>query len=97
LRNIVISFIVETVHTGRPIRYRIQGFGKPANQLKIDVRIDSKATESSSAERITVADYFAKRYKPLLYPHLLCIAARKGNRSEVSWLPMEVVKVSFEY
>ena len=43
----------------------------------------------------TVAEYFAKKYKPLRYPDLPCVDARNANEGQAHWLPMEVVKVKF--
>ena len=64
----------------------MRGFGEPANQLRFDIRLNY--------ETMTVAQYFAKKYKPLNYPHLLCVNATKGTGNKSHWLPMEVVKVS---
>jgi hypothetical protein len=44
---------------------------------------------------ITVQNYFAQKYKPLKYPHLPCVDARKSDQERAHWLPMEVVKVKF--
>ena len=85
--------IVETIHAGRPLRYRVRDFGQPANQLTFNIKSDETRAEASLDKTITVEDYFAQRYKPLKYPHLPCIDARSGDQEKAHWLPMEVVKV----
>jgi hypothetical protein len=86
-------YIVETIHTGRPLRYRVRDFGQSADQLKFNIKSDENKAEASLDEVITVKDYFAQKYKPLKYPHLPCVDARKGFEDKAHWLPMEVVKV----
>ena len=87
-------FLVETMHTGRRIFYRLRGFGRPANKLTfVCGRDDDEAISASAVDKISVADYFAKKYRKLLYPHLPCIDAAKGADKKANWLPMEVVTV----
>ena len=83
----------------------MRGFGRPSTQLTFDRRSDNKSPagpsdDDSTVAKVTttVADYFAQKYKPLRYPHLPCVDARKGSEPNAHWLPMEVVKVtSFLY
>ena len=90
-----VFLLVETTHTGRRIFYRIHGFGRSANELTFRRGdINKKSAHVSELEEISVADYFAKEYRKLLYPNLPCINAMKGNQKQSHWLPMEVVRVS---
>ncbi|CAF2767340.1 unnamed protein product [Rotaria sp. Silwood2] len=84
---------VKTIHAGRPIQYRLKRFGLPANQLTFDLRRDDDSASASLKKEITVADYFAKKYKKLNYPNLPCIDARNGEEERAQWLPMEVVQI----
>jgi hypothetical protein len=90
-------FIVETIHTGRPLRYRVRDFGQSADRLTFNIKSDENKAEASLDKTITVQDYFAQKYKPLKYPHLPCIDARNGNEEKAHWLPMEVVKVGYPF
>ena len=81
------------MHTGRDIRYRIRGFGLPANQIEFIRGADDDVDDASLGERINVADFFAEKYQKLKYPHLPCIDGMNGNQKRANWLPMEVVKV----
>jgi len=94
-KNSFFCNIVETVHAGRPLRYRVKGFGQSANQLTFNIKSDENNAAASLDKTITVKDYFAKKYKPLAYPHLPCVDARNGDQERAHWLPMEVVKVEF--
>ena len=86
--------IVATGHTGHDLRYRIRGFGLSANQIKFKLN-DSRDTEELSLDKeISVADYFATKYKKLKYPNLPCIDARNGRMDRSNWLPMEICQVS---
>jgi hypothetical protein len=88
-------FLVETNHTGRDIRYRIRGFGLPANQITF-IRGDRDETgDASLGEKVSVADFFAEKYRKLQYPHLPCIDGMSGSQKRANWLPMELVRVSF--
>ena len=71
----------------------MKGFGRSASQLTFNVNSHDETNEASHDELITVEKYFAKKYRPLRYPHLPCIDARNGDRERAHWLPMEVVKV----
>lgn len=87
-------FLVETNHTGRDIRYRIRGFGLPANQITF-IRGDRDDTgDASLGEKVSVADFFAEKYRKLQYPHLPCIDGMSGSQKRANWLPMELVRVS---
>ncbi|CAF5029492.1 unnamed protein product, partial [Rotaria sp. Silwood1] len=81
----------KTIHVGRPIQYRLKHFGLPANQLKFDLRSNEDSASASLPKEITVADYFALKYKKLQYPHLPCIDARNGEEERAQWLPMEAI------
>lgn len=85
--------LVETLHTGRDIRYRIRGFGLPANQIMFVRGVRDDSNDASLGEKISVADFFAEKYGPLKYPNLPCIDGMSGNQKRANWLPMEVVKV----
>ncbi len=85
--------LVETLHTGRDIRYRIRGFGLPANQIMFVRGANDDAGDASLGEKISVADFFAEKYQKLKYPHLPCIDGMSGSQKRANWLPMEVVKV----
>lgn len=85
--------LVETTHAGRPLRYRVKGFGQSAEQLKFKKRTDESPAEDKFGKEITVKEYFAEKYQPLKYPHLPCVDARNGDQERTHWLPMEVVKV----
>ena len=78
------------MHTGRRIFYRFCSFGRPANQLMFPRGGDVEAT---AVEKISVADYFATKYRKLMYPYLPCINGIKGNQNKPNWLPMEMVTV----
>ncbi|UJR07552.1 hypothetical protein I4U23_011840 [Adineta vaga] len=99
IKRLFRNLPIETIHAGRPLRYRVRGFGRPPNQLSFDRRSDNKAPGSSDEDNtegkrtITVADYFAQKYQPLKYPNLPCVDARKGSEPNAHWLPMEVVKI----
>lgn len=93
LRKNLSCNVVETIHTGRPLRYRVQGFGQSAQQLKFNINSDKEKAEASLEKTITVEEYFAQKYKPLKYPHLPCVDARNGDWQRAHWLPMEAVKV----
>lgn len=86
-------FIVKTIHVGRPIQYRLKSFGVPANKLKFVLKCNNDSASDSLPKQITVADYFATKYKTLQYPYLPCIYARNGVGKRAHWLPMEVVQV----
>jgi hypothetical protein len=88
--------LVETDHTGRNIRYKLRGFGLPADQLMFPAGGgDENTAEASSTEKISVADYFIKKYKKrLVYPFLPCIDGTNGFNKRANWLPMEMVTVS---
>ncbi|CAM9587090.1 unnamed protein product [Heterosigma akashiwo] len=63
--------------------FKIAGVGRlPANQQMFP---QEDGTEMS------VADYFAQRYRPLRYPQLPCLQI--GSRSKNNWLPMECCHV----
>lgn len=81
------------MHTGRDIRYRIRGFGLPANQITFQLGANDDAGDASLGKKVTVADFFAEKYGPLKYPHLPCIDGMSGAQKRANWLPMEVVKV----
>ena len=83
------------MHTGRRLFYRLRGFGRSADQLMFSRGVDDEeAAGAAVGEKASVADYFAKKYRRLMYPHLPCINAIKGNQNKPNWLPMEVVTVS---
>lgn len=84
------------MHTGHRLFYRFRSFGLPANKLEFTRGGNNgEATDTTTLETITVANYFAQQYRRLLSPHLPCINATKGNQSKPNWLPMEVARVSF--
>ena len=85
------KFLVETMHTGRRIFYRFRGFGRSANDITFPCNEDGP---ESITKQISVADYFAKKFRRLMHPRLPCINAMKGNDNKPNWLPMEVVRVS---
>jgi hypothetical protein len=89
----IIYFLVETLHTGRDIRYRIRGFGLPANQIMFVRGGNDEDGDASLGEKISVADFFAEKYQKLKYPSLPCIDGMSGTQKRANWLPMEVVKV----
>jgi hypothetical protein len=84
------------MHTGRKIFYRLRGFGRSANQTMFPRGGDNEETASAAAvEQISVTAFFAEKYRRrLMYPHLPCINAIKGNENKPNWLPMEVVRVN---
>lgn len=86
--------LVETNHTGRDIRYRIRGFGLPADKVMF-MRGERDANgDVALGEEISVAAFFAERYKKLQYPSLPCIDGMAGAQKRANWLPMEVASVS---
>ncbi|CAF2681440.1 unnamed protein product [Rotaria sp. Silwood2] len=92
--QIIRNLSIETMHTGRRIFYRIRGFGRPANQLMFRCgRDDEQVASAVAIKEISVADYFADKYRKLMYPHLPCINAMKGAEKKPNWLPMEVVRI----
>lgn len=93
--NTICVLIVETMHTGRKIYYTLGGFGRPANQLTFTCGDDKEqAAGAAAGEDITVANYFAQKYRRLMYPNLPCINGKKGNQNKPNWIPMEVARVS---
>lgn len=91
--RLVRNMLIETNHTGRDIRYRIRGFGLPANQVMF-IRGDRDDTgDETLGEKISVADFFAEKYQKLRYPHLPCIDGMSGNQKRANWLPMELVRL----
>ncbi|CAF1024442.1 unnamed protein product [Rotaria sp. Silwood1] len=93
--KIVRDLLIETEHTGRIIRYKLRRFGLPADQLLFTCgEVDENLADTSSVQKISVAEYFEQKYqRKLLYPHLPCIDATAGINKRANWLPMEVVKV----
>ncbi|CAF1190043.1 unnamed protein product [Rotaria sordida] len=92
--KIIRNLSIETMHTGRRIFYRFHGFGRPANQLMFPRGEDNEqAASAANVKEISVANYFAEKYRKLMYPHLPCINAMKGAQNKPNWLPMEVVNV----
>lgn len=86
--------LVETNHTGRDIRYRIRGFGLPADKVMF-MRGERDANgDVALGEEISVAAFFAEKYKKLEYPSLPCIDGMAGAQKRANWLPMEVASVS---
>lgn len=55
--------------------------------------VNEETGDASLEEKISVADFFAEKYKPLKYPFLPCIDGMSGTQKRANWLPMEVVKV----
>ncbi|CAF0973268.1 unnamed protein product [Adineta steineri] len=92
-KRIVRNMLIETLHTGRDIRYRIRGFGLPANQIMFVRGASDDAGDASLGEKISVADFFAEKYQKLKYPHLPCIDGMSGTQKRANWLPMEFVKL----
>lgn len=92
-KRIVRNMLIETLHTGRDIRYRIRGFGLPANKIMFVRGANEETGDASLEEKISVADFFAEKYKPLKYPFLPCIDGMSGTQKRANWLPMEVVKL----
>ncbi|CAF1673252.1 unnamed protein product [Rotaria magnacalcarata] len=84
---------VKTTHTGRTIQYRLKNFGLAANQLKFNLRCQDDWAGASITKEITVAGYFARKYKNLNFPHLPCIDIRNGQEEREHWLPMETVEI----
>ncbi|CAF3999072.1 unnamed protein product [Rotaria sordida] len=92
--KIIRNLSIETMHTGRRIFYRFHGFGRPANQLMFPRGEDNEqAASAANVKEISVANYFAEKYRKLMYPHLPCINAMKGAQNKPNWLPMEVVNI----
>ncbi|CAF4872522.1 unnamed protein product [Rotaria sp. Silwood1] len=92
--KIVRNLSIETMHTGRRIFYRIRGFGRPANRLMFRRGGDDGQTASAvDIKETSVADYFAEKYRKLMYPYLPCINAMKGAENKPNWLPMEFVRI----
>ncbi|CAF1174819.1 unnamed protein product [Rotaria sordida] len=92
-KRIVRNLLIETLHTGRDIRYRIRGFGLPANQIMFVRGANDDAGDASLGEKISVADFFAEKYQKLKYPHLPCIDGMSGSQKRANWLPMEMAKL----
>ncbi|CAF3230385.1 unnamed protein product [Rotaria socialis] len=94
-KKLIRDLLIETEHTGRTIRYKFRGFGRPANQLMFARgRVDEESADAGIPEQISVADYFEQQYKrKLVYPHLPCIDATNGINKRANWLPMELVKL----
>lgn len=91
--SFIIFPLVETMHTGRKIFYRLHEFGRPANQIMFSPPVEG-AADAVPLKEVSVADYFATKHKrKLRYPYLPCINAMKGNQNKPNWLPMEVVTV----
>ncbi|CAF3366395.1 unnamed protein product [Rotaria socialis] len=92
-KRIVRNMLIETLHTGRDIRYRIRGFGLPANQIMFVRGASDEVGDASLGEKISVADFFAEKYQKLKYPNLPCIDGMSGQQKRANWLPMELVKL----
>ncbi|CAF3663795.1 unnamed protein product [Adineta steineri] len=87
-KRIVRDLFIETNHAGHIIRYKLRGFGLPANQLTFP----RDGSDENTTERISVADYFSEKYnKKLKYPYLPCIDGTNGISKRANWLPMELV------
>ncbi|UJR20428.1 hypothetical protein I4U23_023559 [Adineta vaga] len=84
---------IDTMHTGRRLFYRFHDFGRPANQLMFRRGDNDETAGASVGEEISVADYFGKQYRKLMYPSLPCINGTKGHLNKPNWLPMEVVSI----
>lgn len=83
------------MHTGRRIFYRFRDFGRSADQITFPCSEDEPESAGATApKQISVAQYFAKKFRRLRHPGLPCINAVKGNDNKPNWLPMEVVQVS---
>ncbi|CAF4903023.1 unnamed protein product [Rotaria sp. Silwood1] len=93
MKKLFKNIPIKTIHAGRPIQYRLKNFGLPANQLKFDQRCKDDSASASLTKQITVAEYFAEKYKKLKYPNLPCIDARSGEEQRAHWLPMETVQI----
>jgi eukaryotic translation initiation factor 2C len=95
--RLIRNLKIETMHTGRRIFYRFRRFGRPANQIMFPCNEDDNRAAGTAAaatiKEISVADYFAKKYRRLMHPNLNCIDAMKGNENQPNWLPMEVARV----
>ncbi|CAF4557350.1 unnamed protein product, partial [Rotaria sp. Silwood2] len=95
-RQIIRDLLIETEHTTRNIRYKLHGFGRPANKLGFTPRETNEETSdvASTLQEITVEKYFEQKYNiKLKYPDLPCIDARSGSTKRANYLPMEVIKV----
>ncbi|CAF5001536.1 unnamed protein product [Rotaria sp. Silwood1] len=95
-RQIIRDLLIETEHTTRNIRYKLHGFGRPANLLTFTPRETNEEISdvASALQEITVEKYFEQKYNiKLKYPHLPCIDARSGLTKRANYLPMEVAKV----
>ncbi|CAF3078686.1 unnamed protein product, partial [Rotaria sp. Silwood2] len=92
-KKLIRDLLIETEHTGRTIRYKFRGFGRPANQLMF-ARGRVVEESADTLEQISVAEYFEQQYnRKLTYPHLPCIDATNGISKRANWLPMELVKL----
>ncbi|CAF3469030.1 unnamed protein product [Rotaria sp. Silwood1] len=58
-----------------------------------DENDEAPAASAVVSKDISVADYFAKKYRKLMYPHLPCINAMKETQKQPNWLPMKLVRV----
>ncbi|CAF4038167.1 unnamed protein product [Rotaria magnacalcarata] len=91
--KMIRNLSIETMHTGRRIFYRIREFGRSANDITF-ARTNEELASATELKEISVADYFALKHKrKLMFPHLPCINASKGNQNQPNWLPMEVVRI----
>lgn len=73
---------VLTTHREKEVAYKVHGLLlRPASAVTFEVDGVSQ----------TVADYFAKTYKPLRYPHLPMVVIK---RKEMLYFPMEVLKIA---
>ncbi|CAF1399761.1 unnamed protein product, partial [Didymodactylos carnosus] len=65
---------------------------RQSSEIKFNVGSDDE--RGTLGEEMTVADYFAKKYKRTLkYPDLPCINGMAGSRNQANSLPMEIVKL----
>ncbi|EJW02774.1 hypothetical protein EDEG_02830 [Edhazardia aedis USNM 41457] len=68
----------------RTISFFFDGFTEqPASQIMFEM----------NEQTISVADYFAKQYRPLQYPSLPCVVRRRKGRDDC-FFPIEVLKIA---
>lgn len=73
---------VTTTHREKPSSFKIFGIvEKPASSVEFEIE----------GKKWTVAEYFAKNYKPLKYPHLPLVVIKKGDL--LIHLPFEVLVI----
>lgn len=80
--KLIKNLQVMTIHREKNFSSKISGLtAQPASSVEFE----------ADGKRWTVAEYFARTYKPLRYPHLPLVVAKKKNMH--IYLPLEILRI----